>query len=110
MRQGDSERAAADAALTLDRARLGVHFHDPGRIVGSAVAEALGGRGRVAWDIYLFYPPGSLWDGSPPPPVEWYHQLGEPEWASLSRYRTGRALTRALRQAAARFAEMGLAA
>ena len=106
MLEGDCERAAVSSAERLDKAGLGVHFHDPGRAVGAAVAETLGGRGDVAWDTYLFYPPGIRWDGTPPAPQDWYHQLGGAAWAGVSRYRTGRGLARALRRGAVRFAGM----
>jgi hypothetical protein len=107
MLEEDSEQAAALAADRLDGKRLAVHFHDPARAVGAAVAEALGGRGKVAWDFYLFYPPGLRWDGRAPVPEVAYHQLVGAAWAGLTRYRTGRRLVKSLRSAVARFGRPG---
>lgn len=106
MRQGDSERAAVASAHRLDRSRLGAHFHDRDRAVGTAVAEMLGGRGKVAWDIYLFYPPGIRWEAAPPAPAAWFHQLDESSWADEHHHRSGRRLTDALRREAARLASI----
>ncbi len=107
MLEEDSEEAAALSADRLDPRRLAVHFHDPARAVGAAVAEALGARGQVAWDFYLFYPPGRRWDDRPPVPEAAYHQLSGAAWAGLTRYRTGRRLAKALQLAADRFGRLG---
>jgi len=104
MLEKDSDQAAARAARLLDREARGAHFHDPQRAVGASVASALGGRGEVAWDVYLFFPPGRQWGGAPPEPDEWYHQLGGSAWAGKSHHRIGRGLAGALSQGAARFA------
>jgi hypothetical protein len=103
----DSEQAAALSADRLDEKRLAAHFHDPARAVGAAMAEALGGRGQVAWDFYLFFPPGPRWEDRPPVPEVAYHQLAGAAWAGLTRYRTGKRLVRALRSAADRFGGLG---
>jgi hypothetical protein len=38
------------------------------------------GIGERAWDVFLVYQPGVLWEGAdPPPPAYWAHQLGTRE-------------------------------
>jgi len=72
------------------------HFHDPGKQVGKIIAESLGAPGKVAWDIYLFYAKGLIWDESPPQPTAWAHQLGTDSWADPARYYRGEGLIREL--------------
>jgi len=67
------------------------HFHDPGRLVGKAIAQSLGGQGELAWDMYLFYPRGIEWDDGPPAPIRWAHQLSA-AWADSAYYHTGNGL------------------
>jgi hypothetical protein len=73
-------------------------FHDPGNLVGRALAEGLGAPGKVAWDIYLFYAPGMQWGAGPPTPQRWAHQLSD-SWADPARYRPGGRLRKELRLA-----------
>lgn len=73
-------------------------FYDPSLRVGHAIAASLGAAGRIAWDIYLFYPAGGEWTGAPPPPVDWMHQLGPRSWADGGRYSRGAALVDHLRR------------
>lgn len=73
-------------------------FHDPGKWAGRALAESLGGPGKVAWDVYLFYAPGAVWGDSPPLPVRWTHQLSD-SWADPAHYRHGASLVEELAQA-----------
>jgi hypothetical protein len=84
----DSIVTASFMALTM-RAPCVRHFHDPDRQVGEAIAQRLGAPGKVAWDIYLFYPRGSEWDDRLPPPITWAHQLGTSSWADPTRYHRG---------------------
>lgn len=65
------------------------HFHDPDKQVGKIIAQSLGAQGKVAWDVYLFYPKGIKWDDSPPPPTIWAHQLGINSWADPTYYHRG---------------------
>jgi hypothetical protein len=106
MLEADSAQAAALSARRLDAQGLAAHFHDPRRFLGRSVAEALGGRGKAAWDIYLFYPPGIGWDAEAPAPAQWFHQLDDSTWADEPHHRSGPRLARALREAAGRFAAM----
>ncbi|MGH9486725.1 MAG: hypothetical protein ACRD04_03950 [Terriglobales bacterium] len=85
-----AKRLAGDARVD--------QFYDPKDLTGAAIARALGASpGRSAWDIYLFYPPGELWESTPPAPSAWMHQLG---WLSWSHHHSGKDLSRHLHQAA----------
>lgn len=75
MLPADEPAAAAAAAAAFQEPRI-AHFYDAAWRAGSAVATSVGWPQEVAWDIYLFYPPGSRWADGPPRPVAWYHQLG----------------------------------
>jgi hypothetical protein len=77
------------------------HFHDPHRRVGAAVAASLGAAGKVAWDIYLFYPPGSGRQNGPPTPTSWAHQLKGSSWADPANYYQGEDLVQQLGMALA---------
>lgn len=49
---------------------------DGRRLLGERVAQALGLHTAIAWDIYLLFPPGSMFSGQfPPQPAFWMHQL-----------------------------------
>ena len=90
----DSRKAAEKSADTFNDPRV-CQFYDPKQRSGQAVANSLGWQGRVAWDIYLFYTAGSIWNETPPAPVDWMHQLTDP-WANPARRRTGDDLVREL--------------
>ncbi len=68
-------------------------FYDPGQLTGEAVARAVGWRGGPAWDVYLIYAAGAVWEGRLPAPGSWFHQ--QPA-ADAARFRTGEALVEAL--------------
>ena len=87
MLPGDSEITAREKAAIFNDPRVR-QFWDPGQLSGKAVAEALGYKGRVAWDIYLFYTPGSKWDEYPPEPAGWMHQISD-GWADRDHFFTG---------------------
>lgn len=74
MLPSDCTESALDAARLFDDRRVS-HFYDASRIAGRSFAQGLLPIG-VAWDTYLFYPPGETWTDGPPPPVRWAHQLG----------------------------------
>ena len=87
MLPGDNEATAGEKAVIFDDPR--VHqFWDPDQHSGKAIAEALGFKGRVAWDIYLFYTPGGEWIEHPPRPAGWMHQISE-AWADRKYFYTG---------------------
>ncbi len=67
----DSARSESEAYAD-DRVE---HSWDPERRLGELFAKRLGLRG-VAWDVYLVYPAGVVWDDDDPPePAFWMHQL-----------------------------------
>ncbi len=63
-------------------------FHDPRQRAGKAVAAALGGRGEIAWDVYLFFNRNVHWQSALPEPHGWAHQLGDP-WAARASFHPG---------------------
>jgi len=72
------------------------HLHDPEKLAGKAIAASLGGKDKVAWDIYLFYQAGSAWNDSPPTPIHWAHQLQGSQWADSAHHHSGDDLVREL--------------
>ena len=74
---GDDEAAARTRTSEIRDSRIATIW-DPGLGVGRAFRRPLGLR-ATAWDVYLVYPPGVVWEGDapPPPPTEWMHQLWE---------------------------------
>jgi hypothetical protein len=99
--ENDYEATARLAAAAFPPDARVLHFHDPNRKAGRAIAAGLGGaEGEVAWDVYLFYEAGSQWIEDPPTPVHWAHQLARSSWADPARYRTGDDLVQELYQAA----------
>jgi hypothetical protein len=95
MLPGDSASTAqaATALVTDARAR---HYFDPERRAGRAIASRLGGAGKIAWDIYLFFAPDAAWEDEPPLPLDWAHQLGDAAWVDPARCRRGEELVAAL--------------
>ncbi|MEW5941361.1 MAG: hypothetical protein AB1750_16980 [Chloroflexota bacterium] len=88
----DDEDAALSAFESFPPLPNAAHFHDPKRLVGKKVAESVGAPGRVAWDFYLVYEKGKLWEGAPPPPSAWFHQLGDEAWTDPAHYKWGKDL------------------
>ncbi len=95
MLPGDSARAARAATALVADTRAH-HYFDPDRRAGRAIANRMGGEGKIAWDIYLFFPPGVTWEDEPPLPAEWAHQLGDAAWADPARCHRGDGLVAAL--------------
>jgi hypothetical protein len=95
MLEADSADAAQAAAPIVGDPRAR-HFYDPDRRAGQVIAECIGGRGQVAWDMVLFYPAGGEWQAAPPRPATWAHQLMREVWADPARYRGGGGLLEAL--------------
>jgi hypothetical protein len=77
--KGEPEDSASRAnhQATLHPDRPVRHFWDGGDLTGAIVAELLGRRGLIAWDIYLGYQAGTRWDLTLPMPTAWVHQMGE---------------------------------
>jgi len=74
MREGDSPEAAADQAEAVRDARISQGW-DGSRDVGKLFGATLDLQ-ETAWDVYLIYKPGIIWEGQRPPhPTFWMHQL-----------------------------------
>jgi hypothetical protein len=88
----DSADSAQAAAARVRDDRL-TPFHDPGHMLGRAMARRLGWKGHVAWDTYFIYRPGTLWrDADMPLPDHWYHQLKDREiWERTAEEEVGTA-------------------
>ena len=83
----DSLEAAKPSAKLMSDGRI-QHFYDPFKAVGKIIADSVGWSDNIAWDIYLFYLPQTVWSKAPPKPKFWMHQLKD-HWASSAQYRTG---------------------
>ncbi|MGQ0534024.1 MAG: hypothetical protein ACT4OF_15235 [Caulobacteraceae bacterium] len=71
-----AEEDHARRAVGLMRGDSVSHYWDPSGESGNVVQRALG-VSQYAWDVWLTYPPGPIWDSSAlPAPAEWAHQLG----------------------------------
>lgn len=78
MLPSDAESSTRRSSLLLPDARV-QHFWLDRQDLGRAFQQALD-LPRVAWDIYFVYAPGVRWDGEPPQPTFFMHQLsGLPE-------------------------------
>jgi hypothetical protein len=74
MRDGDSPAAAAEQAETVRDARISQGW-DGSRDVGKLFGATLELH-ETAWDVYLIYKAGVVWEGQRPPhPTFWMHQL-----------------------------------
>jgi len=90
----DNKATARYRALSLRDARIR-HFYDPHKRAGKAVAQAFGAPGKVAWDLYMFYPAGVEWVSLPPMPAAYAHQLTA-DWVDPARCFRGDALAKEL--------------
>ena len=79
MMSGDTCKAAQKAFKEFKDVRV-KQFYDPQQLSGRAFAASLGHSDKVAWDMYLFYPPRAMWGELPPPPEVFMHQLRD-SWA-----------------------------
>ncbi len=81
-----SDNLAAARGMAQKISDRRVHFfwdvkHRLGDDVGAVLNMTKGmprsanGKWRVAWDMYLLYPPGTKWGKAPPKPTYWQHQL-----------------------------------
>ncbi|MGQ0722044.1 MAG: hypothetical protein ACT4PE_10790 [Candidatus Eiseniibacteriota bacterium] len=72
----DDERSARKATALLPDARV-VNYWTDGTELGEAFQPAIHLTTEPAWDVYLVYPPGVVWEaGEPPAPEFFMHQLG----------------------------------
>lgn len=73
----DSLDAANERETKFSDSRV-KQLWDPDRIFGQLLSQTLNLKGLVAWDVYLVYPPNTVWDAElPPTPIFWMHQLDE---------------------------------
>ena len=74
MMSGDSLQSALQEKTGFDGFEV-THAWDAERQLGILYAKTLN-LSAVAWDVYLLYAPGIIWEGSEPPqPTFWMHQL-----------------------------------
>lgn len=74
-KQGGQDDDVPEATHLVSDSRV-THFWDGQAVLVHGFDNVLK-LGTDAWDIYLAYPAGVLWDGpTPPPPAFWMHQLG----------------------------------
>jgi hypothetical protein len=79
MMRGDTYEAAQEAVKKFKDRRV-KQFCDPQQLSGRAFAASLGYSDKVAWDVYLFYPPQTMWGEFLPSPEVFMHQLRD-SWA-----------------------------
>ena len=89
----DNSASAFTSAKNYFSDSPGIQFHDPERRAGEALGEAVSGeKGKVAWDFYMFFEAGDLWEKKVPKPKAYVHQLKGTSWASAEHFRSGREL------------------
>jgi hypothetical protein len=76
LKEDDLDAAIAQEETFQDE-RLS-RYWDGERVFGRLVSQTLQLATPVAWDIYLLYSPGAIWQGKTMPrPDFWMHQLNE---------------------------------
>ena len=69
-----AKHVAGGAELMQDE--RAAHYWDPDRRVGAAFQHHIANVGSPAWDVWMLFAPGVVWEGeTPPPPSWWEHQL-----------------------------------
>jgi len=72
-----AHEAAAQRETKRIRDNRAVQFFDAEARAGKAYSSILHlPSGLPAWDVYLVFGPEVHWEGSPPAPTYWMHQLG----------------------------------
>jgi len=90
--------AAAKKALQGFKVKRIKHFYDSQQSSGKSIAKDLPLNAEVAWDIYLFYPKGIVWEDKIPKPSKWMHQMSDTD-ADSKYHRTGDNLVNGLYEA-----------
>ena len=74
---GAKEKHVAGGAELMEDSRA-LHYWDADRVVGEAFRGHIENLGSAAWDVWMLFAPGVVWEGDvPPEPTWWEHQLGE---------------------------------
>lgn len=77
---GDAAAAARPLVAQFQKDARMKGWWDPSREIGSAYGPMLRFPRRVAWDVYLIYPPGVKWtEPLPPYPYIWMSQHEVPD-------------------------------
>ena len=72
---GAKEKHVAGATGLMEDARV-THYWDADRVVGSAFQQHIDDLDSPAWDVWMLFAPGIVWEGDgPPAPTWWEHQL-----------------------------------
>lgn len=74
--QTDDERSSRKATTLLPDKRVR-HYWVGSQGVGELFQAPLELTSEPAWDVYLVYRPGRAWEGAPPVPDFFMHQLRE---------------------------------
>jgi len=73
---GAKAKHVAGGAELMQDARAS-HYWDPKKRVGAAFQRHIADLSSPAWDVWMLFAPGILWEGeTPPAPTWWEHQLG----------------------------------
>ena len=91
-------RSAAKKALKNFQDKRISHFYDSEQLSGKLIALDLPLNAQIAWDIYLFYPKGTMWEDRTPEPSKWMHQMSDTD-ADSKHHRTGDDLVNELHRA-----------
>ena len=105
MLSADGEAAVTKAAEVFDDARVRQFYDETRRSSTAFATDVLYADGGPAWDIYLYYEPGAIWDEFPPKPAEWYHQLSGTKRGDPALFRPGQELVNQLRESTKAFVE-----
>ena len=72
---GAKEQHVAGGARLMSDARA-AHYWDPENRAGTAFQRHIADLGSPAWDVWMLFAPGVVWEGDvPPAPTWWEHQL-----------------------------------
>ncbi len=73
---GAKAKHVAGGAELMQDSRA-THYWDPDQRIGAAFQKHIADLSSPAWDVWMLFAPGVLWQGEQPPaPSWWEHQLG----------------------------------
>ena len=72
----DTSEAALKQSKGMKDPRM-THFWIGNRDMAKLFQKPMGMTKRLAWDLYMVYPPKAEWENSPPTPSYYMHQLGK---------------------------------